>query len=157
MLWMILSAIGLICIGHSLNIAMLENNGTLWMNGESLPMILASMSSAVIVLKHLPNRSNPLINKLARGSFDIYLIHMNHFVYFWLWNKAIPISSFYDKPYFIFFICGSGIVVFLISLFIGNIRSSISAVVWSKVKWNKLQSIIDKVDTIVNQQEGERE
>jgi len=121
MLWMIISAVFIVLIADIFNNEGILKYATFWMKGESLPMIFAAISLTVVFIeKSIVN--NKKINSIAEGSFDIYLIHMNHFVYLWLWNTLAPIKNYYTTNSFIFRLFGSTLSIFIITLVIGKIR-----------------------------------
>lgn len=123
--WLIVSPILIIGAG-----VLLENNAkvhysTFGMNGESLPMILASVGIIIFVFE-LPMKSNNLINKWSKGSFDIYLIHMNYFIYEWIWCTIFPVAVLINKRLSPVYIILITLLIFIIALVIGNIRCLVS-------------------------------
>ena len=133
----------------TLNKASLNSYITYWMSGESLPMLMLSLGSCVFVFNKPPKENN-FISSLSKGTFDVYLIHMNHFVYLWLWNKVFNIQGYYETSLFLIKLIGVSIVVFAVCLIIGNIRKISSDYLWSKIKIDRLEKFYKKVDLALN-------
>lgn len=120
------------------------------MSGESIPMILASMSIVLLTIKK-PVRFNGIINKISKGTLDVYLIHMNHFVYMWLWNIALPLQDRYTSKVFPLFVLMYACIVFCVSIIIGNVRSIILNYMESKFeRWKNLNRKIEEIESILN-------
>lgn len=144
-LWMVLSAILII----TLNKASLNGHITYWMSGESLPMLMFSLGTIVIIFNK-PAKENKLILAISGGIFDIYLIHMNHFVYLWLWNKMFRIQEYYHTPFFFIKIIGVSVLVFLVCIVIGNIRKLLSDYLNSKIKLGWIDKLCMQVNQVMN-------
>lgn len=143
MFWMIISAVFIILIANIFNNEEILKYTTFWMKGESLPMIFASISLTVAFIeKSVVN--NKKINSIAEGSFDVYLIHMNHFVYLWLWNTLVPIKNYYTTNSFIFRLLGSTLSIFIITLIIGKIRCIFFDFLEKNIRLKKL-NILEKI------------
>ena len=115
------------------------------MSGESLPMLMFSLSTSFAVFDK-PFKMNKVISSISKGTFDVYLIHMNHFVYLWLWNKAFNVQEYYVTPFFIVKLVCVSLVIFTGSLAIGNIRKAASNYMYSKMKIDNLEKYYRKID-----------
>lgn len=144
-LWMVLSAILII----TLNKASLNGHITYWMSGEALPMLMFSLGTSVVVFNK-PVKENKFVSAISGGTFDIYLIHMNHFVYMWLWNKIIRVQDYYRTPLFLIRMLGVGTLVFLVCIVIGNIRKQLSDYLNSKIKLGWICKLCMQVDQVMN-------
>ena len=145
------SSFSAVFVGGVLQQKILITSSRYLMSGESLPMILASMSVVLLVVKK-EARYNEMINKMSRGTLDVYLIHMNHFVYIWLWNTVLPLQSRYGSKAFPFYVLGYAGIVFGVSIIVGNVRSIVSNHVESeRSRWKKLNRNIEKIESILNQ------
>lgn len=143
-LWMALSAVLIITINN----ATLNRYITYWMNGESLPMLMFSLGTSIYVFDK-PLRVNSFVENISKGTFDIYLIHMNHFVYIWLWNKLFKIERYYNSGGFLIEIFGVSLIVFCVCLTVGNIRKDISDYIHTNIKSRKLDSICERIDLML--------
>ena len=119
------------------------------MNGESLPMIMAAIGVTIFVLEH-PSRSKKYINSCDKGSFDIYLFHMNHFVYEWLWSVAFPIKMLLSKKLFPIYDILIGVLVFSLALFIGILSCNIFKIIESNVRVQFIDNLEIKINNILN-------
>lgn len=144
-LWMALSASLIIM----LNRAALNGHITYWMSGEALPMLVFSLGTSVIIFNK-PAKENKFISAVSGGTFDIYLIHMNHFVYMWLWNKMFQIQEYYHTSLFLVRMIGVGVFVFLVCIVIGNIRKLLSDCLNSKIKLDWIDKLCMQIDQIMN-------
>lgn len=130
---LLFSQISILFLGHKLGSSSIENNAVFWMTGESFPMLLLSMTISIYFIKK-PSRSCIFVNKVSRGCLDVYLIHMNHFFYNFLWNDLFPVNHYYSLKMFPLIIFGIALIVLILGLLIGNIRICI----FDKI--NKLKS-----------------
>lgn len=147
--WLIFSSLAIILLGAFLENSTIIHYSTFWMNGESLPMIMAAIGVTIFVLEH-PSRSNKYINSCAKGSFDIYLFHMNHFVYEWLWSVAFPIKMLLSKKLFPIYDILIGVLVFSLALFIGILRCNIFKIIESNVRVQFIDNLEIKINNIFN-------
>lgn len=138
-------------VGGILQQELLVKSARYLMSGESLPMILASMSIVLLVIKKQA-RFNSVINRISAGTLDVYLIHMNHFVYMWLWNTALPLQNRYNSNLFPVYVLGYACIVFCVGIVIGNVRSTVAKCIESKgVEEKKPIILMEKIEDILNE------
>ena len=65
---------------------------------------------------------NLWINRIAKSVLGVYLIHDNPIVRHWLWRKFYPNLAYLDESYFILFMIGKIIVVFMVCTGIDIVR-----------------------------------
>ena len=118
------------------------------MTGESVFMILAGVSLFWIFLL-LPERESSIINRISRGTIDVYLIHMNHFVYMWLWSECFHIIRHLADWWYPLYVIGCSTVVLGVGLLCGNLRVFVEKKFFNKQQ-SKLQRCVDKIDGIMN-------
>lgn len=142
------SGVALNLIGTKLGKASIIENSTFWMTGESVFMILAGVSLFWIFLL-LPERESSIINRISRGTIDVYLIHMNHFVYMWLWSECFHIIRHLADWWYPLYVIGCSTVVLGVGLLCGNLRVFVEKKFFNKQQ-SKLQRCVDKIDGIMN-------
>lgn len=147
---LIILGIGILLIGHVTEISAIENYSTYFYSGESFPMVIAAVSLALWILG-VQSKSNVIVNFISPGCFDVYLIHMNHLFYLWLWNELVEVEKLLVRPDYPIVIVGWGLAIFCISLFIGNLR-----VIATRKLINKLCDIsfLRKGENFINQYFG---
>lgn len=147
--WMILSALIVIVLSCLMSKTSIASYSTFWMKGESIPMIMASIGLTLYVFEKEPNEIR-IINSISKGSLDIYLIHMNHFVYLWLWKQIIPVSSLVNDYAYSIIILAVAFVIFTITLTIGNIRALLFSCIFKRFKIPRVEGIYMKINKIMN-------
>ena len=99
LLLIICSSFAMILLGNILHIDSLVNHSAYLMSGESIFVITASISLFYLFLNN-EKFENKIINYISTITLDIYLIHMNHIIYMYIWNDLFTINKLFDKPLF---------------------------------------------------------
>lgn len=90
------------------------------MTGECIPMLMLSLGISFIVLSSKQHNLN-IVNKISSGCFDVYLIHMNHFVYIVIWDW-LCINKYVNSVIYPVYTISLVLIVFILCLIIGMIR-----------------------------------
>lgn len=148
--WMVSSSLAIIGVEVFTGKNSIVQYSTFWMSGESLPMIMAAVGVTIFVLE-LPAKSNKFINAFSKGTFDIYLIHMNHFIYEWLWTMVFPITVLTTKLLFPVYDVLIAMLIFVVMLVIGNIRCVTFKFVENRIRIQRLERIENRINNVFNQ------
>lgn len=143
LLFLIFSGIAILIAEDISGAGIFKGRATVFMSGESLPMLAASLSCSMLVLKYTKHRNNVIINMISKGCFDVYLIHMNHFVYMYLWNDLFDIRGMFGTEIYLPFILGSCTAVFIVCLIAGNVRSCVDSFISRKKTKNSFSKLDD--------------
>ncbi len=114
---------------------------------SSFPMIMQIFSIIIFIMQITFNQYiSKAISFIATLTFDVYLIHENPYV-----RKKFIINSFKDKPnnikisYLYFLIFKRCFHIFIISIFVGNIRNKLFNIMKIKKLCIYIEYIISKI------------
>lgn len=127
-LLIICSSFIMIILGNFLHLDLLMEHSFYLMSGESIFMIIASISLFYLFLNKKEFR-NRFVNYISTVTLDIYLIHMNHIIYLYIWNELFAINKLFDKPLFPLYSIIITIIVFAVCAIIGVIRQFIFKII----------------------------
>ncbi|MBQ5810321.1 MAG: acyltransferase [Clostridia bacterium] len=93
------------------------------------------------------NIQSRFINKCAKTTFGVYLIHENSVITFWLWNEIFAIQKFANTPWFIPFSILSVVATFAVCAVIEYLRQiSIEPLIMKGMKTKKISGWLAAVD-----------
>ena len=115
---------------------------------------MASIGLTLFVFEKEPKEIH-IINLISKGSLDIYLIHMNHFVYLWLWKQIVLVESLVNDYAYSIKILVATVVIFTVTLTIGNIRSLLFSSVFKRIKMPRIEGVYMKINKLMNFSGGE--
>ncbi len=100
-----------------------------------------------LTFMHLKIQSR-VINKCAKSTFGVYLLHDNAVVTFWLWNDVFAIQNFANTPWFIPVSILSVIVTFIVCALIDYIRQlCFEPILMSFLNRNKINKVLIHIDS----------
>jgi len=120
--FIIFSSFAMLFIGNKLNMNILIMNSHIMMSGESIFIISAAVSLFYLFLNK-KRFTNGIINQMGNSTFDVYLIHMNHLIYMWIWNDLFKIKILFKSQMFPIYAIIIASTVFIITDFIGILRN----------------------------------
>ena len=123
-LLLLFSAYFMIFIGNLLSLDVLKSHSTFFMTDESIFTLISSISLCLIALL-AKQRNIKFINTVSKGTLDIYLIHMNHYIYIFIWTKLFKVQKMYSSNMYMLYIISIASVVFAVCLIIGIIRNKL--------------------------------
>lgn len=117
-----------------------------WTNTNSL-LVLGSGLGLFIWIKNKSMPTSLLINKLASVTFGVYLIHEHPVIRSLLWSK-ININSMSNSStvYFLCYVIGSSIIVFIMCIVIAYIIEGL----FNRINNKVIRSISESVDCFVS-------
>ena len=96
-------------------------------SGESIFIVIISICIFILFESRI-QKNIKSIDLIASGTFDVYLIHMNHFIYDLIWIKLFDMPKFKNDSILFIYIFLASILVFIICNSFGVLRNKLLAI-----------------------------
>ena len=110
--------------GSARKISILSAYGTYFYNRNSIFILLLGICIFILAIKK-EKETNKIINVISSTMLGVYLIHDNPDFRTILWKDIIDLTRFIDKPYLVFVLVLSAIIILLLCIGIELLRKKI--------------------------------